>query len=81
MKTIRILFDQSGLGRCFYTEAIDLASLGTLLVERVSTIEWAADVQLWQVRNNEGLLLFSDPSRSHCVTWEEDHFSQLISIP
>jgi hypothetical protein len=75
MNTPVITFDPAGNGRCLFTEAIDLASLGRLEILRVSTIEFNNAVEFWEVKNTGGALLFSSPSRQACLDWEHQHFN------
>lgn len=70
-----ITFDTAGNGHCLFTEAIDLASLGRLEIARASTIEFNNAAQVWEVKDTEGVLLFSHPSRQACLDWEHQHFS------
>ena len=70
-----LTFDPQGLARCLYTDAIPLQSLGTLDIHRATTIEFNSDGQQWEVKDTEGVILFSDPSRSCCLAWELDRFN------
>ena len=56
-----------------YTEAIDLASLGQIRIQRASTIEFDNPAQIWRVFNRRGRCLFSHPSRQECLRWEAKH--------
>ena len=76
MNTPVITFDPVGNGRCLFTEAIDLSSLGALEIVRASTIEFNNVAQLWEVKSVEGVLLLSHPSRLACLDWEHQYFSQ-----
>jgi hypothetical protein len=71
-----ITLDPAGNGRCLFTEAIDLAALGALEIVRASTIEFNNGAQAGEVRNTEGTLLFSHPSRQTCLDWERQHFNR-----
>jgi len=71
-----LTFDPDGLGHCLHTDAIPLQSLGTLHVERATTIEFNPLTQQWDVTDAGGAVLFSDPSRSRCLAWEVEHFTQ-----
>ena len=71
-----ITFDPAGNGRCLFTEAIDLSALGSLEIARASTIEFNNAAQVWEVKSPEGVLLFSDPSRSACLDWEHQYFNR-----
>ena len=75
MSTIVLKFDSSGLGRCLYTELIDLSSIGSLEVHRASTIEFNPDKQQWEVRDQSNALLFTNKSRAVCLAWEQQHFN------
>ena len=76
MKCVNISFDASGVGACFYTEAIDLHEIGTLEMIRASTIEFNRQSQQWEVKDNAGAILHSNPSRQQCLQWEHQHFNQ-----
>ncbi len=75
MNTPVITFDPAGSGHCLFTEAIDLFALGTLEITRASIIEFNNAAQVWEVRSNEGALLFSHASRQACLDWEHQHFN------
>ena len=70
-----LTFDINGIGHCLHTDAIPLQTLGTLEVHRATTIEFNPAGQRWEVKDTEGAILFSDPSRSRCLAWELDHFN------
>jgi hypothetical protein len=66
-----IRFDTQGGINCLYTEAINLRSLGRLHVVRATEIAFDPDEQRWEVRDAaHGKLLFADPSRAACLSWE-----------
>ncbi len=44
---MQIRFDAQGVGTCVYSEAIDLAALGTLSLRRGSHVEPDAEGQWW----------------------------------
>ena len=71
-----LTFTQDGTVHCLHTDAIPLQSLGTLTVQRATTIEFNASTQQWEVKANEGAILFTNPSRSCCLTWELDRFNR-----
>ena len=75
MSTAVLTFDPTGTGSCLYTELIDLQQLGSLQMERASTIEFNEARQVWEVRAG-GELLFSNRSRSVCLAWEQQHFNR-----
>ena len=66
-----------GTLRCLWNEDIPLAALGSLTVERASTIEFAHQAQCWQVIIN-GETAYSHPSRDACLAWEHQHFNALL---
>jgi hypothetical protein len=65
-----LTFELNGVVRCLHTDAIPLQSLGTLTVKRATTIEFNASTQQWEVKDGEGAILFTNPSRSCCLAWE-----------
>ena len=71
-----LTFTQGGTVHCLHTDAISLQSIGTLTVQRASTIEFTSASQQWEVKDAEGVILHSNPSRSRCVEWELEHFTQ-----
>jgi hypothetical protein len=71
-----LTFDADGVVRCLHTDAIPLQSIGTLTVQRASTIEFNPTTQQWEVKNTAGVTLHSDPSRSCCLAWEAEHFNR-----
>ncbi len=70
-----LTFDVDGTGYCLHTDAIPLQSLGTLEIHRATSIEFNSAVQQWEVKANDGAILFVDPSRSCCLAWEVDRFN------
>ncbi|MEQ2009761.1 MAG: hypothetical protein ABMA26_23495 [Limisphaerales bacterium] len=70
-----LTFDVDGVVRCLHTDAIPLQSIGTLEVQRATTIEFNSSTQQWEVKDATGLTLHSDPSRSRCLAWEVDRFN------
>ncbi len=70
MSTSVIRFDSSGDGACVYTELIDLHQLGSLQIQRASTIEFNNQTQRWEVRSLEGKVLFFSKFRHVCLEWE-----------
>ena len=76
MTAINLCFDATGVGTCFYTEAIPLQNIGSLEISRASNIEFDANSQAWEVRNLENQVLYSDPSRQRCLSWEQQHHNQ-----
>ena len=76
MSTAVLTFDSSGTGSCLYTELIDLQQVGSLQMERASTIEFNQSEQVWEVRSSAGELLCSNRSRAVCLAWEQQHFNR-----
>lgn len=70
-----LCFRADGIGRCLYTEAIDLACLGRLRIERATTIEYDNTDQTWRVRDMNGTDLYSSKSREDCLRWESEYFN------
>ena len=71
-----LTFDPDGVVRCLHTDAIPLQSLGTLTVQRATTIEFNTPTQQWEVKDAEGAILFTNPARSCCLAWELERFNQ-----
>ena len=71
-----LTFELDGVVRCLHTDAIPLQALGTLTVQRATTIEFNASTQQWEVKDAAGVILHSDPSRSRCLAWEAEHFNR-----
>ena len=71
-----VTFTGNGDGHCLYTEAIELAAIGRLVIRRATTIEFSETSQQWEVRDAGGALLHTHPSREVCLTWEHRHFNQ-----
>ena len=71
-----LTFDVDGVVHCLHTDAIPLQSIGTLEVQRATSIEFNASTQQWEVKDATGLTLHSDPSRSCCLAWEVERFNQ-----
>jgi len=74
MNAVTLCVLPDGTIQGFYSEAIDLTSLGTLKLERVSTIEFDHPCQCWRVFNRYGLCLYSSPSRTECLKFEAEYF-------
>ncbi len=71
--SIELTFDADGTGRCLHTEAIDLATVGELKIERASNVEFNNTSQKWEVLGLDGTKLFEDESRAVCIQWEASH--------
>lgn len=77
---MNLLFTPAGEARCLYTDQVDLRALGTLRIERASTIDFNLHTQEWEVRRQPGKPwasttppLFAHASREVCLRWEHDH--------
>ena len=73
MKKTTLRFDPDGQVDCLYTESIDLRMLGKLEITRATDIRFNPDTQQWDVHaagENSNQVLFSNPSRSECLAWE-----------
>lgn len=75
MNPVTLNITADGLVRCLWTEALELAALGRLQVDRAAAIEFDNEAQVWCVFNGYGQCLFSHPSRDECLRWERQHFS------
>ncbi len=73
MITAIITFTPDGEGHALYTEAIDLAVIGQLAIQRATTIEFDNKTQYWRVRDPAGVPLFNSPSRQQCLEWERQY--------
>ena len=71
-----LTFQSGGIVTGLYTEAIPLAALGVLSVRRLTQIEFSAVLQQWEVKDETGNILFSDPSRARCLQWEHRQFNR-----
>lgn len=68
-----ITFTPDGTGHALYTEAIDLAGIGPLAIQRATTIEFDNKTQCWRVRDPKGSPMFNSPSRQECLDWERQY--------
>jgi len=59
-----------------FTEAIDLASLGAMTIQRAAAIEFDNATQQWCVFDAFGQCLHSHPSRQECLDWERGYLNQ-----
>jgi hypothetical protein len=71
-----LTFDTDGVVLCLHTDVIPLQTIGTLTVQRASTIEFNPTTQQWEVKDAAGVILHRNPSRSRCLAWEVEHFNQ-----
>jgi len=72
-----LTFDSQGEVHCLYTEVFDLSSLGSLEVVRAAQIEFNSEGKEWEViSGSENNVLFSHPSRTACLAWEQQYFNR-----
>ena len=78
MQTI-LSFDASGVGHCLWNEAVPLAEIGTLTVERASSVEFNPATQQWEVRwPDSPSVVFSHASRAECIRWEIETLNERL---
>lgn len=71
-----LTFNDHGEVHCLYTEALDLAAIGVLEITRATQIEFNNGRQQWEVIGGpDDQVLFSNPSRTACLAWEQKHFN------
>ena len=70
---ITLIVTADGMVKGLFTEAIDLAAIGRLRIERASTVEFDNPAQVWRVFDRRGRGRFASPSRQECLRWEEEH--------
>jgi hypothetical protein len=66
-----------GTIKTLWTDALPLADLGPLAIERASSIEFWPIRQKWAVQI-EGSIVFESTSRAECLAWEHDHFNNQL---
>lgn len=76
MTDVVLTFEPDGTAHGLYTEVIPLHSLGRLSIARATNIEFDEQNQCWMVWDNDGHILFHNPSRQACLDWEHQHFNQ-----
>lgn len=74
MSTV-LCFRSDGIITGLYTEIIDLAELGRLTIQRASTVEFDNPCQLWRVFDRDGTCIHASASRTNCLNWEAEYFS------
>lgn len=80
MNTLR--FNSGGQIDCLYTEAIDLRALGRLHVVRATDIRFNTSNQQWDVHDADtDAVLFSNTSRTECLSWEHNNLQPQADIP
>ncbi|MBX3740132.1 MAG: hypothetical protein KF712_04025 [Akkermansiaceae bacterium] len=73
MSSSILRFDSTGKVACLYTEAIDLRSLGTLEIKRLTDVRFDDTSQQWEVAMvATGEIVHRDPSREACLAWERE---------
>ena len=70
MNTVVLTIAPSGQASCLYSELIDLQSIGSLEVNRATTIEFNNGTQRWEVKDPRGTVLYFSRSRTACLAWE-----------
>ena len=73
MNTAVLTIAPNGTGSCLYTELIDLKSIGSLQVTRATQIEFNNQTQHWEVKDNRGVILYFNRSRTACLAWEHQN--------
>ena len=73
MNTAVLTIAPNGTGSCLYTELIDLKSIGSLKVTRATHIEFNNRSQFWEVKDNRGVILYFNRSRTACLAWEHQN--------
>lgn len=74
MSSFILRFDPTGKVACLYTEAIDLRSLGTLGIKRLTDVRFDDEAQQWEVvMVATGEIVHCDPSREACLAWEREN--------
>ncbi len=68
--------DTRGIVTSLSTDAIPITALGSLRIERLTSIEFNDPAQQWEVRDGAGTLLFANVSRQECLRWEHERFNQ-----
>ena len=71
-----VLTFKGGMVFGLYTEAIPLARIGALKVNRMTGIEFNNTTGQWEARDRAGTVLFSNRSRQACLRWEHRKFNK-----
>ena len=72
MKTHIMSCLSDGTVRCLWTDALPLPELGSVNVERASTIEFNNATKLWEL-TIDGKVVHSNAHRDSCIAWEVAH--------
>lgn len=77
---MQLLIQPDGNVTCLWQEDIDLNAIGTLRVERASTVEFNQHTGLWEVCFPErpGLPAYASTSRNDCLAWEHDEVNRRL---
>ena len=71
--------DPTGDITCLYTEALDLADLGTVTIRRASLVEWNGTLRAWTVTLPDGTFLAGPfVSRSQAVAFEISYWNERL---
>lgn len=72
--------EPSGVIRCLWNELFPLRELGTLDVQRASSIEFNPASGQWDVRwTGSDAVVFSHGSRDKCIEWEQEQFNERLA--
>lgn len=72
--------DPDGTIRAVHTDRFPMSSLGTMQMERASTVEFNEVEQTWEVRwSGEGAVVFAHPVRSECIRWEIEQLERTLA--
>ncbi len=73
MSSSILRFDPTGKVACLYTEVINLRSLGTLEIKRLTDVRFNDETQQWEVvMAATGEIVHRDSSREACLVWERE---------
>jgi len=75
MNTAVLFVLPDGTIQGLYTETIDLTTLGSLHIERATSVEFDNTAQRWRVLNRAGECLYDSPSREECLRFEQAFFT------
>ena len=80
MNTASLEFLPDGTCQGLYTEVIELSCLGKLAIQRLTSVEFDNQTQLWRVLDLQGRCVHTSASRGECLRWEQGHFGELVEI-
>lgn len=82
MREVVLSFDEEGGVSCLWTDELPLRELGVLDVQRASSIEFNPATCEWDVRwTGSDEVVYSDPDREACITWEHEKFNAKLALP